>query len=198
MSDGSQSESFTNSMHLLEVGYSLIFGKCLYILDCTKPILYNVCIIRQIWSKQVYPSNGGLSKVTFSKLLHTIEQTWIIYFVQDPDWWGLPTSHSLEPCHSSGISGICNICSICHPSKSYHFRSNIIYIKSFSSITFVYLCFRMKLKPYVAELVDTRCWNQKSSIIPGFFKRIICVCIHCSKISVFSYSQRYFYQNDLN
>ena len=97
-----------------KVGYSLIFGKYLYILNCAKPILHNVCIIRQIWSKQVYPSNGGLSKVTFSKLLDTIYQTWIIYFVQDPHWWGLPTSHSLEPCHSSGISGICNICSICH------------------------------------------------------------------------------------
>ena len=60
------------SMHSLEVGYSLIFGKYLYILDCAKPIPHNVCIIRQIWSKQVYPSNGGLSKVTFSKLLLTI------------------------------------------------------------------------------------------------------------------------------
>ena len=32
---------------LIEEGYSL-FGKYLYILDCAKPILHNVCIIRQI------------------------------------------------------------------------------------------------------------------------------------------------------
>ena len=30
-----------------------------------------------------------------------------------------------------------------------------------------------------------------------FLKRIICICIHCSKISVFSYNQRYFLSESL-
>ena len=57
--------------------------------------------------------------------------------------------------------------------------------------------FQNEIKTYCCRTCGYQMLKSEIFNHSRFLKRIICICIHCSKISVFSYNQRYFLSESL-